>query len=194
MLPLGDRPLQPDASLATPIRRAIREQLAESVPDPAMLTQPMLPQPCPSQVTQPCLPVAAPLTYAAVAARPPPPTFAFSEAMYPRTAQLPAPPPMPTRSQYAQNPWRTRDNRPICFACGFAGHVARFCNCRMSPAHQAAATPGYGYPYATGDQATRLSSDFSPPPRRPFSTHRSPSPRRRSPSPLRSRQPPSEGN
>ncbi|KAH8035831.1 hypothetical protein HPB51_009827 [Rhipicephalus microplus] len=31
-----------------------------------------------------------------------------------------------------QNPWRTQDNRPICFACGIAGHVARFCRRRSS--------------------------------------------------------------
>lgn len=176
MLPLSDRPLQPDTSLAAPIRRAIREELADSLP-----------------LAQPCPPVAAPLTYAAVAARPAPPTFAFPATVRPQAVPTPVSPPIPPRSQ-VQNPWRTRDNRPICFACGFAGHVARFCHRRMPPTNPAVSTPGYGYSHDATGHSMHPDPEYPPSSRRPFGNHRSPSPRRRSLSPLRRRQSPSEGN
>lgn len=187
MLPVSDPPPQRDTTLAAPIRRAIREELAESLTLAQSMTQPM---------AQPCPPVAAPLTYAAAAARPASPAFMLPAAMRPQTSPPPTPPRMPQRSHAVQSPWRTRDNRPICFACGFAGHIARFCDRRMLPAGPAVAAPGYVYPHNPNAHATRTDPDpvSSPSSRRPFDNDRSPSPRRRSLSPLRRRQSPSEGN
>ncbi|KAH6935209.1 hypothetical protein HPB50_004619 [Hyalomma asiaticum] len=37
----------------------------------------------------------------------------------------PTQPPIAWTAPIAANPWRTRNNRPICFACRIVGHVAR---------------------------------------------------------------------
>ncbi|KAH8009610.1 hypothetical protein HPB51_018878 [Rhipicephalus microplus] len=91
---------------------------------------------------------------------------------------------------HRSNEWRTQDNRPICFACGIAGHIARFCRRRPTPANAYFGTPTYAPQQATASAYEQRHSDSD---RRP-STARFPSPRRRSPSPMRRRPPPEEGN
>lgn len=218
LLPLTHEPAHP---LAPGIQQAIRTQVAEALP-------PMFQQP----------PVTAPLTYAAVAARPPqqpmpsaPPrplmpshalaTTAYHQSM-PYAPLRPLTPPrvLPT-SAYASSPpipnpsapsfrrsdaWRTPDNRPICFSCGLAGHVAR--HCRLVPptfdavgmpvASSSRSPPNYAPPHFDADGRPVASSSRSPPEyardQRPNDTHRSPSPRRRSLSPMRRRPAAQEGN
>ena len=187
---------QPSTTLLAPLRRAIQQEIAEVMPE---YHQPP-PAPAPLSYAQvvarspQAIPVAAPLTYAEAVARP----QAF-EARGPAAFAdaIPRPPMQPIMQSYQQTPrpprsapwmgptpanrWRTSDNRPICFACGCAGHVARYCN-RVQPPRVASAIPS---------QSSRPYYD-SPPPMSPSSrpapsTHRSPSPRRRSLSPMRPR-------
>ncbi|KAH8023279.1 hypothetical protein HPB51_011722 [Rhipicephalus microplus] len=82
----------------------------------------------------------SPLSYAAVVARPPPHPVALSAPPPPASPPVYRPPP---RFFRPSNEWRTRDNRPICFACGIAGHIARFCRRRPTPAHAYFGAPTY---------------------------------------------------
>lgn len=161
----------PTPSLAPTLRQMLQEQVSEAIQSPRAAP-----------------PSPAPLSYAEVAARPPPSTYSA-----PPFAAPPRPPPpvYTTRSPASTGPWRTPDNRPVCFFCGIPGHVARFCRRRLwlqGTDH----VPPYVSP----------ASSFSP----PNDSHlpstrnvipsardrRSPSPRRRSLSPMRRRPAPSE--
>lgn len=123
----------PDAasSLVPSLQRVIREQVAEALP-----TLPEIPSVPPLSYAEaaahysPSTPVAAPLMYAAMAARPRPVAFPPSQPVL-RPAPVPPAAPLHPPSSPHYNPWRAPDNRPICFSCGFPGHVARLCHCRM---------------------------------------------------------------
>uniref|UniRef100_A0A6G5AFH5 CCHC-type domain-containing protein n=1 Tax=Rhipicephalus microplus TaxID=6941 RepID=A0A6G5AFH5_RHIMP len=70
-------------------------------------------------------PVAAPLTYAdAVRRLPQPPYTTRSQPAHPAAYTA------PWAAAPVANPWRTPDNRPICYACFTPGHVARYCHRR----------------------------------------------------------------
>lgn len=171
LLPLTQEPVQP---LSSAVQQAIREQVAEALPPVQQIAAPAQ--------------IAAPLTYAEVVSRPRPTTLPYS-APPPRPALLPVPQ-MPPQYFRPQDPWRTRDNRPICFSCGIAGHVARFCRRRL-PRQDVVVEPQV--------PASHQHADSNPSPnfwtgRQNFSPRRSPSPRRRSISPMRRRPPSNEGN
>lgn len=163
-------PEVPTHNLAPSLRQVIQEQVSEVLPS----------------ASQPP-PVAAPLTYAAAAAMPPrrPPALASQPLRQP-------PAPFPGAQQHIVNPWRTTDNRPICYVCGIPGHVARFCRRRFAAASGALRYRDYSFRprYYTPQDAPpevyardpQTDSDFQP-----FASRRSPSPRRRSLSPMRRR-------
>lgn len=153
---------QPHSPLTRGLQTVIKEQVAECLPA-------AIPPPT----------VAAPLTYADVAARPPfaprPPLQAVA-----RPPPIPFSPPAPQLPRQP-NPWRTADNRPICYHCGIPGHVARFCRRLMQPT--------YDYRRPMNSYAPRQLQSPVPPDETPvpYTTRRSPSPRRRSISPMRRR-------
>uniref|UniRef100_L7LY50 Putative vesicle coat complex copii subunit sec31 n=1 Tax=Rhipicephalus pulchellus TaxID=72859 RepID=L7LY50_RHIPC len=185
---------QPATTLLAPLRRVIEQEISEvmiayhqQLPDPA-------PQSYAQVVARPpqVLPVAAPLTYAEAAARPPsteagvPPTYAdvSPRRRLQRNMQSFQQPPRPSghATRVGSTPatrWRTPDNRPICFACGYAGPVARYCF-RVQPPPIASPVAGpLNSPYHDSQPSIPPTSRPAPPPRR------STSPRRRSPSPMR---------
>lgn len=163
-------PQQPPTQLAPTLRRVIEEQVAEALPMQHQQS-----------------PVAAPLTYASVAAQPPRQPLV---ALHPR----PLPPvhhPVHRPPPAFANPWRTQDNRPICYACGIPGHVARLCRRRMLHSDGFAQSPPYADVQPFHDTSFSRQSN-RPPAERPVLTRRSPSPRRRSLSPMRRRPSPTQ--
>lgn len=209
----------PSPSLPSTVRRVLREQVAEVLPpvrQPTLVPAPVVATVAPPvappfepQVTvpleqpvaapiappmtmavPPAIPGALPFSYASVVQQLQPGAFqAYQYVRDPRATPYPRLPPEPL------NPWRTSDNRPICYACCMPGHVARLCRRRPPPASDVHRVPPYGSQsyYTHGDlgQAPNSSSADRP----PFSSRRSFSPRRRSPSPMRPRQnPTAEGN
>lgn len=168
--------VQPPSPLPANIRQVIQEQVCAALPS-ARDTPPL-----PTPVV--CAEVNAPLSYAEVAARPPPQTFASLPSAVPVR-----PTPRLDQARYPQSSgqWRTLDNRPICFACGLPGHVARYCRRRVPPYHQSFDSDPYVSPrppFSASRNPGQMSSytDHRPPVNR-----RSPSPRRRSLSPMRRR-------
>lgn len=167
-------PFTPEATTTLPssLRDVIQGEVAEALP----------------AAREPNL-VAAPLTYAAAAAMPtrkaPAPPF------QPRASYPPAP--VHWTSTNTANPWRTLDNRPICYACRYPGHVARYCRRRTHITNENRREPffpldsnaRYG---SSTPMPARYQDDHRPRPGR----LRSPSPRRRSPSPMRRRPAPNE--
>lgn len=168
----------PTNCLSPTIRQAIQEQVSEALPLPS---------------ASPPTPVPTPLRYAAAAARPP--------------RRLPVSPPQPVRPstmpfsatpQHYGNPWRTADNRPICYACGIPGHVARLCRRRfaVNPEapryHDYSFRPPYRAPHTPPEVYER--DVQAAPDTQTFASRRSasPSPRRRSVSPMRRRPTPTE--
>ncbi|XP_075746939.1 uncharacterized protein LOC142804172 [Rhipicephalus microplus] len=193
LLPFAHQPAvqQSATTLLPPIRRAIEQEIAEVMPAyhpqqppaPASLSYAQVVARPPQVVQAP-----APLTYAEAAARPP--SFAANRpATYvdvtpqPRLQSTMQPPFRPSALTTWVRPtpvnrWRTPDNRPICFACGYAGHVARYC-LRVQPAPISSPVAG---------QLSRPYHEEPPsmsPRSRPGPSRRSPSPRRRSLSPMR---------
>ncbi|XP_070378780.1 uncharacterized protein [Dermacentor albipictus] len=178
---------EPPPALHPTIRDFIQEQVSQAVP-PA--------------VEQP--PVTAPLTYAEAVSRsrpqaplPPsmhrPPTFLPPSMPLHDRRHFP-PMPLPDRQPFPNaqprlgpypHQWRTFDDRPICFACGGAGHVARHCRRGMPPLQNIRRAPPFPAPFSSSPSSLPTSS-FSPD-RPTASTRRSPSPRRRSLSPMRRR-------
>lgn len=159
------------SSLAPALQSVIKEQIAEALPQ-----------------AQLSAPVAAPLTYAEAAARPPRQFSTFR-----RTGQTVSPP-SPRMVPPVATPWRTPDNRPICFACGIPGHVARHCR-RMPPPRPDGLRAAVYSPHPMYfPQPPHRDASFGPTPDR-FSSpnraadarRRSLSPRRRSLSPMRRR-------
>lgn len=155
------------------LRHVVQEQVAEVLPSFSQQT-----------------PVAAPITFADVAGR-----LAQTRTPF----RLPAPPrPLPQARVPTQsmNPWRTPDNRPICFSCHYPGHVARYCRRRVLPANgppPECRYPYYGPTYGSPPTLPQTASDSYPPSasdRQPFADRRSQSPRRRSLSPMRRRSTP----
>lgn len=198
LMPLAERP---SSGLPSALQTTIREQVAEALPHANIVTA-ALTAPQVATVAAPlthAAPIAMPMTYAECAAQPVKPPFrSFLPAI---PAMVPAiskpvaqfPPTMPAAVQYA-NPWRTQDNRRICFSCGYAGHVARYCH-RVAPSAQVKQTSAYM------PRPAHLRVPSGPPPtsfsanRQMFESRRSPSPRRRSLSPMRRHLAPThEGN
>lgn len=178
ILPCVTQPT-PTAALPSSLRQVIQEEVAEALP--ASLACQSVP------TVPPVAPVVTPLAYAEVAARPP-------RQGYP-AFQRPAPAPAFVAARPAvqpANPWRTLDNRPICFACGIPGHVARFCRRRVLQPSDAYRAPTY-VPHQSYDHAPADPSRYVVPPEgSTFNTRRSPSPRRRSVSPMRRRPAPAQ--
>ena len=155
--------------LAPATRQAIQEEVTDALPFPR---SPPL--------------EAAPLTYAQVVA-----------ARAPRQPTY-SPSPVPVQSSPVlfgrpvatfPNPWRTADNRPICYSCGYAGHVARFC--RRRPLVHTDTMPRSSHDPRRFSTTARPQESSSPD-RLPSVSRRSPSPRRRSLSPMRRRPYPSD--
>lgn len=186
--------------LAPALRHVVQEEVAEALPTAHYQA-----------------PVAGPITYAEAAWRSP---LRPAASVNPRVMHPPAPPAQPgvplrplqttlipnvvpaSRLQTAvgspppTRTWRTQDNRPICFVCGIAGHVARYCRRRTPPPNTFQQAPyydpAYAQPYIVPQPMYPVASDppmtSLPPDRSTTSTNRrSPSPRRRSLSPMRRR-------
>lgn len=176
------------------LRSLVQEQVAEATPRTAVVDPP------------PMTAISAPMTYAETVARwPPAPirTYADTMGVSPRQAapsyQRPVPPmtpfsPVRPPPQF-NNGWRTWDNRPICFLCHYAGHVAKYCRRRTPPATAVLRPPTYGLstrPPVPPDVSDGYQFGPSPADPRASGNRRSLSPRRRSISPMRRRQPASE--
>lgn len=125
-------------------------------------------------------------TYAEVVARP---VLLSPHVPSPRASLQP---PVSAQPGY----WRAQDGRPICFNCGIAGHIARYCR-RHSPGYRPLHVNSTRYEepyngrYPSMEPERRDNYEMSAPRHerndRPRMTSRSPSPRRRSPSPMISR-------
>lgn len=160
------------STLPTSIQRVVREQVAEVLP------------------AAPAPPVTAPLTYAEALVTPrrlpaanpyvPPNPFVSSPQPVHQTTR-----PLSRPAPHFPNPWRTPDNRPICYACGFPGHVARFCRRRELMQHDDMRPHDYDFAprSQTASSGPHVTTDFSST-RRNYHARRSPSPRRRSLSPM----------
>ncbi|KAH6946253.1 hypothetical protein HPB50_012468 [Hyalomma asiaticum] len=140
----------------------------------------------PAPIQQP--PVAAPLNYAEAVQRQqlqqqqPLPFRGVSQVSH---VTDPTQPPVACTAPNAASPWRTRNNRPICFACRGVDHVARYCH-RLAPGHTDARSQNNyvdrPHPrYESPDPQSNTSSRDYP----QSGSGRSPSPRRRSLSPIR---------
>lgn len=194
----------PPSCLPSSLQRTIREQVTEALPTnrqvvaaPAPLTVP--------QVATVALPLASPaaltgpLTYAECVTQPPRPfTHSFEPTIpvtvpssYQQVSQFRRPVQVVAQQS---NPWRTPDNRPICYSCGYAGHVARYCR-RVVPHPEVFNTPGYTPRHVQHRVSSRPSPTSFEPDQPTFTSRRSPSPRRRSLSPMRRQPaPPEVGN
>lgn len=187
---------QPTALLNT-----IGEQVAEALPLIHHSTTASVPVTVPQvatvapHLTSPAT-LTSPLKYADCVARPSHPLVHQLEPTIPVPVPFTSQPvaqlssPVPVAVQQA-NPWRTPDNRPICFSSCFAGHVACYCR-RVRPHFEVPRTPVYTprqaqHSESTEPPPTSFSSD-----RQTFTSHRSPSPRRRFLSPMRRQPAPSE--
>lgn len=183
-LPSDRQPTSSAPHLTPPVTANLDSPMA--VPATAPVNTPIfspMAAPVPSAMAAPLAPpVAGPYTYAAVCAQPPPATFQpFQYTTSQRVLSYPRAAPQAT------NPWRTSDNRPICFACGVPGHVARLCRRRPPPTSDVFRVPAFERQQqstfvSSGSTPTAYSSDGSP-----YSGRRSISPRRRSISPMRPR-------
>lgn len=90
---------------------------------------------------------------------------------------------------------RTSDNRPICFACGIPGHVARLCRRRLPPTSVVLRVPAYESQAHPVPDSSGPTGNSYPPGDPSFLGHHSPSPRRCSVSPMRPHMnPAAEGN
>lgn len=177
----------PTHYLTPTIRQVIQEQVNEALPSARQPTPVAAPLSFAVPSASPPTPVTAPLTYADAVMKPRP----LSVSTLQPPVQPPVTPLFGAQPQYA-NPWRTADNRPICYACGIPGHVARFCRRRFAATTSAPRYPGYYSrpPHRTQPEQEpeayardrRPTSDVQP-----FVCRRSPSPRRRSLSPMRRR-------
>lgn len=162
---------QSSPPLAPALQNIIRDQVADQVP-PSLLQAP----------------TAAPLTYAEVASRP------VLQSYGPRRPHMrpPVSPPARPAVQYAraEDPWRTEDNRPICFHCGLPGHVARYCRFRVPNVSNNMRPPWVTYAPRQPRRSYSDDRESAPVAEAPFSSRRSPSPHRRSLSPMQRRRSP----
>lgn len=177
--------------VASPLHQIIREQVAEALPSTCQQTTVTAPLSYADVASAPRhpgssvpYPLSTPIVYDGVIARP-----RYTGPPLVRSTPTPARPPLRVSASASPNPWRTADNRPICFACRIPGHVARFCR-RVQSSDYAYRGHAYdGHPYMTRQPYEPTSPGQ---PRRSFasdepSRHRSPSPRRRSLSPMHRR-------
>lgn len=162
------------STLEPALKDVIRDQIAEALPPPPQY-----------------VPLAAPLTYAEVAARPLPESALTFQPTYPvRPRAMPPVLPRPQFTPQTRSAWRTPDNRPICFACGIPGHVARYCRRRPPSTWESAQAAFPPSPQFQGMPRSpdQCSQHLTRSPDRATSTdHRLQSPRRRSLSPMRRR-------
>lgn len=180
---------QPSSTLVPPLQHAIEQEIAAAIPE----YHQHLPAPAPlsySEVVarpQP-ITVAAPLNYTGAVATPQP----LASGVPPIYAGVMARPRLQPSMQSYQQPhrasrpapatrWRTSDNQPICFACGYAGHIARYCNRVQPPRATSPIRSQPSHPYYDTPSPTSPTLRSTP------VTRRSPSPRRRSLSPMRPR-------
>lgn len=173
---------EPPSRLPPTLRTVIAEEVAQAVPvahHQQSVAAPLTYAP----VMQP---VASPITYAQVVRRPPQQPYPPMQQYAHRSAPLPTSWAEPRVS----TSWRTPDNRPICYACGTPGHVARYCRRRFQTYSDATRPFQYGAhpmrPSPTGPSPSDAYTDHPD-----FPSRRSPSPRRRSLSPMRRRPGPS---
>lgn len=177
----------PTPRLTPTIRQVIQEQVTEALPSAFQPTGVTAPLSFVVPSAAPPAPVAAPLTYADAVMKPrPQPVLTPQPPIRPPATVL-----FGAQPQYA-NPWRTADNRPICYACGIPGHVARFCRRRFAATTSTPRYPDYSFrpPYRTQPEREpeTCARDHQPTSdAQPFAARRSPSPRRRSLSPMRRR-------
>lgn len=166
LLPAAAKPV---STLGPSLEHVIRDQVAEALP------------PGPQYV-----PIAAPVTYANITARPLPQSTLTYQPTFPvQPRAVPTVPPPPRFNSQAGGPWRTPDNRPICFACGVPGHVARYCR-RRPPSLWDATHAGFP-PSAQAQVPLRSPTEPRSSDRTTFTDRRPSSPRRRSLSPMRRR-------
>lgn len=176
---------EPSSTLAPTLRSVIQEQVADAI------------SPTPTAPPRHNLSVTTPLPYAESVARTPVPIVTYADAVgvppqrVPMSYQHPVPmrpPPLSRPPPQSSSAWRTWDNRPICFNCRCAGHVARYCRRRLTPTNDDIGAPTYG-PRSQSPREVSYRSDFTAAPSdsRTFATRRSSSPRRRSLSPMRRR-------
>lgn len=186
---------EPPTSLDQSLRHVIQRQVAEALPPSAAPTHVAAPL---TYAEAPVTYSEAPLTYAEAVVRPPAqPTVASASqvATYytrPRPVRPVRAPFSPPRAPV--NPWRTTDNRPICYFCGIPGHVARLCNRRASYFRDSAPTYGYFNQQPAVQSYGHFNEQpahYAPPDasdsysrRATYNARRSPSPRRRSISPM----------
>lgn len=192
--------LEPQSDLTPAIRHAIQQQVADALPSARqsyslihsgpyaerMQQAPATATPAYADAVH-SMPMAAatpydavPLSYAEVA-RPSQQSPAFIQFT------RPVRPPVRSGPQLA-NPWRTPDNRPICFSCGVPGHVARYCRRNMMGSRASSSA----YSYLPSQPNQQQGTAYVPVPsvpsdRRDLGSRRSQSPRRRSLSPMRRR-------
>lgn len=199
---------QASSSLPSALQATIREQVAEALPPANVATAAVAPLAVPQVAATVAAPLTAtvaaapavmPMTYADCLAQPVHPSFRSFRPAIPAVAPptlQPAPQFPPTRPPAVPygNPWRTPDNRPICFSCCCPGHVARYCR-RVASSPRVPQTSAYAarpphHNVSSGPPPTSFSAD-----RQIFEGRRSPSPRRRSLSPMRRHSTPTpEGN
>lgn len=171
---LGKPSTPPESFISPSIRALIEDQVKAAIPCAVM----------PPAASPPLVPQVP--TYAEMLTRP-----------IPARVFQPQPPFSPPRWQARRaDQWRTPENRPICFSCGYVGHIARFCRRGNSESYAAPLQAQYRPAFGSGRRSDQYShQDYTgPQPRQ--RQGRSPSPRRRSLSPLRPRttSPIAEGN
>lgn len=166
LLPATAKPL---STLAPTLEHVIQNEVAEALP------------PSPQYV-----PIAAPVTYADIVARPlPESALTYQPTLPVRPRAVPTVLPPPRLNPQSRGPWRTPDNRPICFACRIPGHVAR--HCRRRPPSLWDASHASCPPSAQGQAPLRSPTPTRSSDSTTFTGRRSYSPRRRSLSPMRRR-------
>ncbi|XP_077508039.1 uncharacterized protein LOC144119243 [Amblyomma americanum] len=165
-------PAHDQSNLLQQIQQFVREKVARQLslvtcpPAPTPMLSPFIQRVIQEQVAEVLSPanpppvVTAPLTYAEAVVRPQPqpvvPAYAPPCTVFPDPPLAPTMPhphrPLPRTAPRPLNPWRTQDNRPICYTCGLAGHVAPslYLSLRLLPLNPpvVASSPPFGLSYA----------------------------------------------
>lgn len=196
------------SSLSPDLRTIVQQQVAQSLPT-ALQSTPVVVAPVPYSDATPTAPVTTTLAYADSIPSMPmaaPPTFLDSVPRRPYAEvaaryihqspvflqpRVPVRPPVCSGPQLT-NPWRTLDNRPICFACRAPGHVARYCRRSMTTGRNPATAYSYAPSQLIQEGAAYSPVTSMPSESRDFAGRRSSSPRRRSLSPMRRRPTPTQ--
>lgn len=201
---------EPQSDLSPSLRTVIQQQVADALPgtrqsSPAVApvtnadTMAQMPTTAPLTFAEQVPPMPFAETYASVVARPvavtTPLPYAATLASpgqrgFPLHQRVRPPRASPHTASQFSHPWRTQDNRPICFSCGLAGHVARYCRRGVMGARNSSWT----FPYAPPESMPPADAYArnTPSHNRDLDSRRSSSPRRRSLSPMRRRPPTTE--